>query len=300
MKTILFLFLFYVFINPSLSQNNIAEVYLNGVLNGQFKSWHSNGELKVEGSYTKNQRSGVWNIWDSLGNKLMTRVYGENHEFSVTTFDGNDALKDEKYQQKSIKRNSDGYFPFVELSQNDVAYSKRLWRIIGRTEINEALFESNNLYNNFLNLIDKAKIKGYSSKSDQFEYLLEPNDVSKYKGKTVLSYKIKEDWFYDKSRNTGEVRIIGICPIIEVDGVEVEAFWVYYPEIRKYLAKLNLDDTFYFHQFNSAIIRETNVNGKFISEYVKPEGITKEVLRIESEIIEVEISFWLQLATHSE
>ena len=60
----------------------------------------------------------------------------------------------------------------------------------------------------------------------------------------VKKYRIKEEWFFDKQRSVMEVRIIGICPIIDKyneagDALlgEVDLFWVYYPEARKVFSK---------------------------------------------------------------
>jgi hypothetical protein len=143
-------------------------------------------------------------------------------------------------------------------------------------------------------------ITGYTNQSDEFKFKLTPDKVTAFKGKKLVGYKIKEDWFFDKSRNTGDVRIIGICPIVEIEeGVEAEAFWVYYPEVRKYLAELKVDDAFFFHQFNSTIVRESTIHGKYIKEYTKPEAILDEVLRIESALVETEIDFWIHFATGS-
>lgn len=226
----------------------------------------------------------------------MTRVYNPDHGVSVVTFKNHKTIVTDSIQQKPIARNRSGYFPFIQMNANDVTYSTRLWRVIGKTELNAPLFERNRLINTLIELIESAQIKGYSSKSDQFEIQLEAKDVSLYKGKTLIGYKIKEDWFFDASRNAGEVRVIGICPIVEVQGKEVEAFWVYYPDVRIYLAQLKLDDPFFFHQFNSTIVRETNVQGKYIAEYTKPEDIAAEIVRIESHTIETEISLWIEYA----
>lgn len=294
MKTFSTFLLFLFFLFTLFSQNNLSDIYQEGLINGEFQSKYSNGQLKVRGSFSNNLKTGKWNVWDSSGKIIMTREYGVNNEVSVETLNNKTAHVKESYQQEAFVRNDEGYFSFVQVLPNDVAYSKRLWRVIRNTEINGKLFVNNNLFNNWIELIGKGEIKGYSARTDQFEFVLDSSAIESYKGTKLVGYKVKEDWFFDNSRNTADTRIIGICPIIVIDGREIDAFWVYYPEVRKHLAKLNLDDIFFFHQFNSKIIRESNVNGKYISEYIEPEKEAEEILKIESHNIETEVSFWIK------
>ena len=54
----------------------------------------------------------------------------------------------------------------------------------------------------------------------------------------IKMYKLKEDWFFDRTRGVMDVRIIGIAPMKEVRGPNNELrgyrelFWLYYPECR--------------------------------------------------------------------
>lgn len=45
----------------------------------------------------------------------------------------------------------------------------------------------------------------------------------------------------------------------------LDSFLVYYPKIRKHIAKENFDDIFYFHHFNSTITNEANIKDLLIS-----------------------------------
>lgn len=297
MKLILPAFILMLVSHTLLSQNNLSAIYEEGVVDGEFQSWYPNGQLKVEGSFQNNLKVGLWTLWDSIGNKIMTRNYGDNYSTSVVIFKNGITDTNDLHQQEALFRNDDGIYSFAEVVPNDVVFSKRLWRILRSSQSNEVLFQNNEFYNNLINLIESGLIKGYSAKSDQFDSVLDSNTVSNYNGITPVGFKIKEDWFYDNSRNLGESRIIGICPIIQVEGKEKDAFWVYYPEIRKHLGKLGLDDIFFFHQYSSEIIRESNVNGKYLSEYIEPKNISEEILSIESQLIEIEVGLWIKLAT---
>ncbi|NCX94972.1 MAG: gliding motility protein GldN [Chitinophagia bacterium] len=59
----------------------------------------------------------------------------------------------------------------------------------------------------------------------------------------VTKYRIKEDWIFDKNTVSINVRIVGIAPIIDIydnngnyKGPQT-MFWLYYPDVRKYLAQ---------------------------------------------------------------
>ena len=77
---------------------------------------------------------------------------------------------------------------------------------------------------------------------DNQEYYLDTT-YNTFQRHDVKKYRIKEEWFFDKQRSVMEVRIIGICPVIDrknEDGVytgETSLFWVYFPEARQILSK---------------------------------------------------------------
>jgi hypothetical protein len=74
------------------------------------------------------------------------------------------------------------------------------------------------------------------------EYYLDTT-INNFERHNVKKYRIKEEWFFDKQRSVMEVRIIGICPVMDrftEDGIydgQVSLFWVYFPEARKILSK---------------------------------------------------------------
>jgi gliding motility associated protien GldN len=132
---------------------------------------------------------------------------------------------------------------------------------------------------------------------------------------------IKEKWFFDKRYSTFQVRIIGICPIkitlreIEdpVSGELIKTgdiskrqlFWVYYPEIRYYLAKqeafnpmndaqrISFDDLLNQRRFSSYIFKVSNVHdNRDINQYAKGMDAMFEAERIKYELFEFEHDLW--------
>ncbi len=132
---------------------------------------------------------------------------------------------------------------------------------------------------------------------------------------------LKEKWFFDRRYSTLQVRIIGICPF-RVEEKEIEdpityeirktgeitqepLFWVYYPEIRYYLAKqeafnpandaqrISFDDLLNQRRFSSWIYSVTNVHdNRAIRDYAKGMDAMFEAEHIKYEIFEFEHDLW--------
>jgi gliding motility associated protien GldN len=129
-------------------------------------------------------------------------------------------------------------------------------------------------------------------------------------GSSVKKFKIKEDWYFDRQRSERYVRIIGIAPMVEITGDDGEVrgtrdlFWLYFPECRYVFANWDIfnrhndaerrsfEDFFWKRQFNSYIIKESNVYNRNISEYTSGIDHLLENERIKKEIFELEHDLW--------
>ncbi len=126
----------------------------------------------------------------------------------------------------------------------------------------------------------------------------------------IKQYKIKEDWYFDRQRSERYVRIIGIAPMIEVRGDDGEVrgtrdlFWLYFPECRYVFANWDIfnrnndaerrsyEDFFWKRQFNSFVVKESNVYDRNIAEYTTGIDHLLESERIKQEIFEIEHDLW--------
>jgi gliding motility associated protien GldN len=137
----------------------------------------------------------------------------------------------------------------------------------------------------------------------------------------VTRMLVKEKWFFDRKYSSLQVRIIGICPMRvypmmitdQVTGITVPTgdinqqllFWVYYPEVRFYLARqetfnpnndaqpISFDDMFNQRLFSSYIYKESNVfNDRPINSYAKGMDAMFESERIKQSIFEYEHDLW--------
>lgn len=125
----------------------------------------------------------------------------------------------------------------------------------------------------------------------------------------IKFYEIKEEWFFEKQKSQLEVRIIGIKPVVEKEGADgnpvlEDLFWIYFPEARFVFANSEVfnrindaerrtyEDIFWKRQFESTIIKESNVYDRSISMYKTGLDALLEAEKIEEKIFNFEHDFW--------
>lgn len=235
------------------------------------------------------------------------------------------------------------YYPVREA---DIAWKKRIWRTIDlRQKANHALYypevpkkEWKNFMTIIMDAIREGSITAYDPQDDQFLVPLtyqeiekqfttidtipvyDPNnpqrllryDVVKddFEASEVQRLWLKEEWFFDKQRSIVDVRILGVCPIVNsydegdnLIGYE-KMFWIYFPEARPVLAqaivfnrhnsaeKRTYDELFWKRQFGSYIHKEENVYDREITDYASGMDALLEAERIKNELAEFEHSLW--------
>jgi hypothetical protein len=273
-----------------------------GRIDGKYISYYKNGKKKAEGSFRNNYHYGIWTLYDSSGNISIKRDY--KNPFSYEQLYPCKKSKDTLYE---LKQNKDAYIDYFPLQEKMVMLAKRVWRYIP-AENNALLFGNNILQKIISSNLSKGNITAYSTKDDEFTTPLKSDEI-RTNDINVIGYKIKEDWFFDNVRMVSESRILGLCPIV-VDTLKhdtTDLYWIYFPEIRKYLAaeKLseknlpdeisNVDDLFFYRCFASSIYKESNFKDRKISDYKKGDEILKEAERIEINMIEMEHDLWKTL-----
>jgi gliding motility associated protien GldN len=128
----------------------------------------------------------------------------------------------------------------------------------------------------------------------------------------VKKLKIKEDFYFDRQRSVVEVRILGICPVVdEIDKTtgekrfEKNLFWIYFPECRNLFAKnemfnlkngsagrMTYDDVFMKRMFSSYIYKEENVYDRAINEYSTGVDALLEAEKAKKDLFEFESNLW--------
>jgi hypothetical protein len=281
-------------------------VYKDGLFNKKFVCWHKNGSKKAEGTYLNNQKIGTWNIWDTTGRLIMQREYKNSFDFKIIdTYSEIETRNYPSIKKYNLNYNIDGYIPYPDLKEENIIWTKRIWRIIEPSQINSIFFNKDNLFKTLkLSVFKGENTSVYSPISDEMKIELtksEVNEIFNNSKLKIIAFKLKEDCFYNKEMQMIETRIIAICPVL-YNGNDL--CWFYYPNLRASLAKneikidnnyfniKSLEDLFFYRQFSSMIYKETNLYDREISDYKVANEIKSEAERIELTMINNELDMW--------
>ncbi|HOV12333.1 MAG TPA: hypothetical protein PLL90_11290 [Bacteroidales bacterium] len=285
----------------------------NGLFDGTFISYYEDGNKKAEGKFFANQRKGHWKVWDQKGQKRAERVYENTFDYRITG-QWDSAGNKCKVRQSANKKYSTvdpafGYVPYYPITAKEVLWSKRLWREIPADSlVNQPLFGDNRLFHKIMDAINAHEIAAY--RDEEYQQVITYDSVQEYKDYDVAFYRIKEDYFYNKTLNLSEYRTIGIGPSVKKSGKTKTLFWLYYPEMRGWLAQqqpetktsnslVTYESLIFNRYYNSTIYKESNVYDREIKDYKKGKDIIKEAEMIELIAIDNEFEWWYKNTTPS-
>ena len=235
--------------------------------------------------------------------------------------------------------------PYANLRESDAAFVKRIWREIDIREKMNAYLASpkQRLIDILLTAIDAGELTAYdptnttadpggdkflmplapgkarsrmadSSVVDQFdkntgEKIGSKLQAGEFNADSVVKFRLKEDWVFDRQRSIFEPRIIGIAPMVRIKagGLATDyqpAFWIYFPDARPILATkeavsrasdntgLSFDDVFMKRIFSSYIVKVSNDKDERIKDYAQ--GIDKlyEAEKIKKQLMDWELDLW--------
>jgi gliding motility associated protien GldN len=233
--------------------------------------------------------------------------------------------------------------PYPNLRESDAAFVKRVWREIDvREKMNQYLASpKQRLIDVLLTAIDAGEMTAYdptpSNEDPGGDKFLVPlaqgrarsrmadsamvekfdangNKVSsqmkagEFIADSVVKFRLKEDWIFDRQRSIFEPRIIGIAPLVKVKVGTVEeyqpAFWVYFSEARHVLATkevvsrnndatgLSFDDAFVKRIFTSYIVKQSNDKDEKIKDYMNGIDRLYEAERMKKTLMDWELNLW--------
>ncbi|MBC7744475.1 MAG: gliding motility protein GldN [Flavobacterium sp.] len=234
--------------------------------------------------------------------------------------------------------------PYANLRELDVMFSKRVWRELDLRDKMNSIFASpkGRLIDVITEAVMAGELTAYDATStkedvngDEFSTILTPEGAlsrfadsvlvpifdeegnqtgtqvkaGEFNPDSVVKFRIKEDWIFDKQRSVFEPRIVGIAPMIKVKAAgqtldDQPAFWIYFPEIRQILVTkevvnrrndatgLSYDDVFMKRLFASYIVKESNPEDLRIKDYAQGIDRLHESERIRKELMNREHDLW--------
>ncbi|MBR2300476.1 MAG: gliding motility protein GldN [Bacteroidaceae bacterium] len=128
----------------------------------------------------------------------------------------------------------------------------------------------------------------------------------------VLSYYIKESYYFDQRTATYNHRVTAICPVLHRAGefssevTKYPMFWLNYDEIAPLLARqslmtssynnvssMSIDDYFTKHSYEGEIYKTVNLRNLAINQYCKDSTeVKKEQEKIEKQLKDFEANLW--------
>jgi len=225
---------------------------------------------------------------------------------------------------------------YDHIREADVMWQKRVWRVIDtREKLNLPFaYPEEPLIGIFMDLVNSGEVTVYTD--EDFTTAFTKEDLASKVGgadsvltfdfdtgaeiwkvvsndfnpEEVQQFRLKEDWVFDEESSSMIVRIIGIAPIRDIydDNGNFRGqnalFWVYYPEMRRYLTNFEAfnpfndaqrsswEDIFEMREFSSYIIKESNARDLRIQDTYSGVDALLESERVKNEIFLYEHDLW--------
>ena len=246
------------------------------------------------------------------------------------------------YQKTNVVKSK--VMPYAALKESDVLFSKRVWREIDLRDKMNTIFASpkSRLITILTDAIQAGELTAYDASStkddvngDEFSAVLKSEEAmarfadsvlvptfdkdgnqtgtvvkaGEFNPDSIIKFRIKEDWIFDKQRSVFEPRIVGIAPMVRISAAgqafdEQPAFWIYFPEVRHLLVTkpvvnlsndatgLSYDDIFVKRIFSSYIVKESNAADLRIKDYASGIERLYESDRIKKALMDFEHDLW--------
>lgn len=203
----------------------------SNLLNGQFACYFENGKVRLRGQLMNNQKTGIWTAWDENGVKRSERKFTDNYSFEIlhewdATGKPVDAQLLRSKNERIIGARS------KEVQQKQMAYTQRFWREISSAEeSNKFLFENNSFYNFLVTQACSQRLHAFQD-DRHIKAIEDLQLLNSYKGAVAVSFLVKEDLIFTRDHEVMHTKVIGICPVVEINGQKKEVGWFFIPAVR--------------------------------------------------------------------
>jgi len=251
------------FIEDTLLINYEIDTIL-GKFNGRCKIWDKNNNLLIEGYFKDNLKDSLWKFYSHTGN-IIDRKYTNGYNFTQKTKSENTFPK-----FPIIKNEIENLILHPEVNEKDIHISIMHWRYIPSLN-NNYLFKEKQLWESLKKYANDDldpqifNNTSFDKKISQKEAIKRINEYDSF---SIIGYKTKELYYIDSNFSNSFKRVIGICPVMEINDEAFDFLWFFYPDIRNVLSKTNiktnkhiktLDDVFFFNHYSSLIYHLENV-----------------------------------------
>lgn len=256
------------------------------------------------------------------------------------------AAQEEDKSANELSVRAQTRYPHAKALPQDVVWTREIYRTLDMTkEENGALYypvepigDRVNLFTLIFKLLAQKKIPAYEYRLDGTERLTADNEIKfrdvldrfsiyyeqkKLKNRKdsvlmidnsdvpsadILSYFVKEVWYFDQRSSTYGSIITALCPVyhrsedFSSEPVKLPMFWIDYKDLAPYLngamvmasnlnnvANRSMDDFFVTRQYSGDIYKTTNLQNRPLAEYCKTDSaMMNEQKRIEAELVSFE------------
>lgn len=256
------------------------------------------------------------------------------------------AAQEEEKNTNELSVRARTRYPQSRSLPEDVVWTREIYRTLDMTkEENGSLYypvepigDRMNLFSLIFKLLGQKKIPAYEYLLDGTERLTPDNEIKfrdvldrfsiyyeqkKLKNRKdsvlmidnsdipsayILSYFIKEVWYFDQRTSTYGSVITALCPVyhrsedFSSEPVKLPMFWINYEDLAPHLngamvmasnfnnvANRSMNDFFVTHQYSGDIYKTTNLQNRPLAEYCKTDSaMMKEQKRIEAELVNFE------------
>ncbi|TSD65064.1 gliding motility protein GldN [Inquilinus sp. KBS0705] len=299
------------------------------------------GKLTLDSAASAYTISGIWTSDSSYNGKTYVKSDCSPGTFVISKSTRLRPL-DGYYEKTDIKNARET--PYASLRETDVAFAKRIWRDIDvREKMNRYMASPKQ---RLIDVLMKAVASGEITPFDPTPTKEDPGGDSftrrftaeqaksrmadsavvdkfdkdgnkigsefragEFNPDSVVRFRIKEDWVFNKALSVFEPRIIGIAPMIKPKAAGLNlpfqpAFWIYFPQARRVLANkevqnrnndataLSYDDTFMKRLFTSYIIKQSNDKDERISDYKQGADQLREAEKAKKALMDWELGLW--------